>query len=227
MHISPALLIAHILLIISWLGIDVGVFSSSFVMRRPNMSTETRLTVRGIMRWLDLAPRLSLILMVPVSVGLARSSGWGLTGTEEWVIWIVFIGGVAWAAGSVWAFRATGPTGRSARGPAMFGRLDGGLRAVASGFFLLTGIWSLAGDGPWNVSWLAWKAILFGLIIAFGLWIRVAARRYHPALHDLLENGESPERLARLNRDIRGVYPPVLAIWSMLIVMVVLAVVRP
>jgi hypothetical protein len=227
MHQAPVLLVVHILLTVAWLGVDVGVFTSSFVMRRPNMTTETRLTVRSIMRNLDLAPRLSLILMIPVAVGLSHQTGWGLQDTPEWVIWVVFGAGIVWAGASVAAFRATGPTGRAPSWAARFAMADGLLRGVASAFFLVTGIWSLVGDGPWHVDWLAWKASLFGSIIAFGLWIRVAARRYHPALAELLEEGETPERLARLNRDIRGVYPPVLLIWSLLVVMIVLAVARP
>lgn len=227
MHTSPALLTVHILLLVAWLGVDVGVFSSSFVMRRPGMSIETRLTVRRIMRSLDLAPRLSLILMIPVAIALSHETGWGLVFTPEWVLWIVGLAGIGWAAGSVWAFRATGPTGSAGPGPTRFARADGALRAIASLFFLSTGIWSLVGAGPWYAPWIAWKSTLFGAIIAMGLWIRVAARRYHPALAELLEEGETPERLERINRDIRGVYPPVLMIWSSLVFMVILAVWRP
>lgn len=227
MHTSPALLIVHILLLVAWLGVDVGVFSSSFVMRRPGLSIETRLTVRKLMRSLDLAPRLSLILMIPVVLALTHATGWGLGGTPEWGFWAVAIAGIGWAAGSVWAFRATGVTGKATNGPTWFARADGALRAAASLFFLSTGLWSLTGMGPWYGNWIAWKATLFGAIIAMGLWIRIAARRYHPALEELLEQGETPERLERLNRDIRGVYPPVLMIWSSLVVMVILAVWRP
>lgn len=227
MHSAPALLILHILLLVAWLGIDVGVFSSSFVMRRPNMSTETRLTVRRIMRSLDLAPRVSLILMIPVALALTHATGFGLNGVPDWLLWLVGVGGLTWAGVSVVSFRATGPTGTAPEWAASFARVDGGLRGAASAFFLATGVWSLVGDGPWNAPWVAWKAAIFGAIIAMGLWIRVAARRYHPALADLLENGESEERLARVNEKIRGVYPPVLLIWSSLVLMTVLAVVRP
>ncbi len=227
MHSASALLILHILLLVAWLGIDVGVFSSSFVMRRPNMSTDTRMTVRGIMRSLDLAPRVSLILMIPVAIALAHTTGFGLTNMPDWLLWPIGAGGLAWAGVSVVSFRATGPTGVAPDWAASFAKVDGALRAAASVFFLSTGVWSLTGDGPWNADWVAWKSAIFGAIIAMGLWIRVAARRYHPALAELLQHGESDERLAAVNEKIRGVYPPVLLIWSSLILMVILAVVRP
>ncbi len=227
MHTSPALLTIHILLLVAWLGIDVGVFASSFVMRRPNMTTETRLAVRGLMRNLDLAPRISLILMIPVALLLTRSTGWGLTAVSESVLWLVAVAATAWAGFSVVSFRATGPTGSAPDWAARFARLDWGLRAAASVFFVITGMHSLTGSGIWGAGWIAWKATLFGAIIAMGLWIRVAAKAYHPALAELLHEGETPERLAAVNQKIRGVYPPVLMIWATLIVMVILAVYRP
>ncbi len=227
MHSAPVLLILHILLLVAWLGVDVGVFSSSFVMRRPNMSTDARLTVRGIMRSLDLAPRISLILMIPVAIALAHTTGFGLVGTPDWLLWLVGLGGLAWAGASVVSFVATGPTGTAPKWASSFATADGALRGIAAAFFFATGVWSLLGDGPWNASWVAWKSLIFGAVIAMGLWIRVAARRYHPALADLLENGESEERLARVNKKIQGVYPPVLLIWLSLVLMVILAVFRP
>lgn len=227
MHGAPTLLTLHILLLVAWLGVDVGVFSSSFVMRRPGLSIESRLTVRKIMRSLDLAPRVSLILMIPVALGLSHATGWGLNQTPDWALWATGLGAIVWAAASVVSFRATGPTGSAPAWASAFARLDGGVRAVASLFFLSTGIASLTSGGLWNADWVALKATLFGAIIAMGLWIRIAARKYHPALADLLENGETPDRLERINRDIRGVYPPVLLIWTSLIVMVAISMFRP
>lgn len=225
-----ALLILHILLLVAWLGIDVGVFYSSFVMRRPAMSTDARKQVRHVMVTLDLAPRLSLILMVPVGLGLANVTGFGFSsydaGVVSTVLWVVALGAIAWSLATVWAFRRRG---QGASSPALtgFGRADVMGRVVVASGFLILGVWSVAGGGPLAPMWLAWKATIFGLIVVAGLWIRVAVRQYHPALADLLAHGESPERLDAVNRSIRGVYPAVLAVWSGLIVMVVLSVVRP
>lgn len=223
---ASALLILHLLLLVAWLGIDVGVFTSSFVMRRPGMSTETRLAVRRLMLSLDLAPRLSLILMIPVALGLSRATGWGLANVPEWVFWAAGLLGAVWSGVSVVSVRRGIRGSTPVWGPG-FSQLDQILRAVASLFFLLTGVMSLAGDGPWLGRWLAWKATLFGVIIILGLWIRRAAGKYRPAFTELLEKGESPQRLMEVNRRIRGVYPPVLGVWCLLVVMVILAVTRP
>ncbi len=225
-----ALLITHILLLVAWLGIDVGVFYSSFVMRRPGMSTEARQQVRHVMVMLDLAPRLSLILMVPVGLGLANMTGFGFSGYDSGavatILWAITVLAIAWSVATVWAFRrrSAGSTSSALSG---FARADVVGRIVVAAGFLYIGVWSVVGIGPLAPAWLGWKATIFGLIVVAGLWIRVAVRRYHPALADLLENGESAERLDAVNRSIRGVYPAVLAVWSGLIVMVMLSVVRP
>lgn len=224
---GSVLLILHILLLVAWLGIDVGVFTSSFVMRRPGLSTETRIALRRLMVSLDLAPRVSLILMIPVAVGLSRATGWGLGGVPEWILWATGLLGAIWAGMTVVSVRRLGLNESPPPWVRAFGSLDQALRAVASLFFFATGVLSLTGAGPWLGVWVAWKSTLFGLIIAVGLWIRVAARRYRPALAELLDKGESPPRLMQVNRRIRGVYPPVLLVWCLLIVMVILAVTKP
>jgi len=224
------LLIAHLLLLVSWLGIDVGVFYSSFVMRRPGLSTDTRKQVRHVMITLDLAPRLSLILMVPVALGLAHMTRFGFlrydSGMMDALLWALAAITVLWAVATAIVFfrRQVTPTASSV---AAFDRFDWGARAVVAAGFLGLGLWSLFGEGPLGPDWLSWKATLFGLIVAAGLWIRVAARRYRPALMDLLENGESPERLAAVNRTIRGVYPAVLSVWAGVVAMVIISVIRP
>jgi hypothetical protein len=225
-----ALLVLHILLLVAWLGIDVGVFYSSFVLRRPGLSTDARSEVRRVMVTLDLAPRVSLILMVPVGLGLAHLTGFGFSSydpdTVEVVLWIVAAAAIVWAGATAWAFRRRT---RDAGDPAVraFDGIDRIARWALSAGFVTLGVWSLAADGPLTPKWLAWKATLFGLIVAAGLWIRFAAARYRPALAELLEHGESPERLAAVNAAIRGVYPAVLAVWTGLVVMVGLSVVRP
>jgi hypothetical protein len=223
---TQALLVLHLLLLVAWLGVDVGVFYSSFVLRREGLTTETRREIRRIMVALDLGPRVSLILMIPVALGLAYLTGLGLrTGSSALgpvVLWLIAGGAVLWAAGTIWAFRRS-PSNK----PRWFGRLDVTLRVLASAGFISLGLASLGGSGPLGPRWLAWKALLFGVIIALGLGIRLAAARYRPALEELLTQGESPERLAAVNRSIRGVYPLVLAVWGILILITVIAVTKP
>ncbi len=224
------LLVLHILLLVSWLGVDVGVFYSSFVMRRVGLATESRLAVRKIMTTLDLAPRVSLILMIPVALGLTYVTGFGFTEVDQRVavpvLWAIALSAIVWAAVSVRAFfsRTADPGARWLRS---FNRIDVAARATAAAAFIYVGITSIQGLGPFTPLWLGLKSLVFGLVIAAGLWIRVAAGKYRPALAELLEQGESAERLAEVNRRIRGVYPAVLTVWTGVILMLVIAVFRP
>jgi hypothetical protein len=224
------LLVAHILLLVSWLGIDVGVFYSSFVMRRPGLSTDARTQVRHVMTTLDLAPRISLILMAPVGLGLAYLTKFGFFEYDETamesLLWAFAAVAIAWAiATAVVFFRR--PDRPDSRAIGLFDRFDWYARVVVAAGFLVLGIWSLTGDGPLAPDWLSWKATLFGLIVLAGLWIRLAAKQYRPALLDLLDNGESEERLARVNQTIRGVYPAVLTVWAGVVAMVFISIIRP
>ncbi len=226
------LLVAHVLLLVYWLGTDVGVFYGSFVMCRPGMTTETRIAVRRMMRMLDLAPRVALILMIPVALGLAYTSRFAFNGDGRAEIGVALWGlaamAIAWAGLSVWSFRhaiaGTGPQ----RAIRAFVRFDWAARVIASAFFVSTGAATLAGAADVYVTdWLAWKATLFGVVIVLGLGIRLAARRYLPALQAVLDHGDGDGRLGALNRSIRAVYPPVLAVWALLVVITVVSVVKP
>ena len=215
------LLGVHIVLVIAWLGIDVGVFTSSFVMRRPGLSAETRTTIRRLMRALDLAPRISLLLMIPVALTLARLSGWGLSNVPAWVFWLIAVVFVAMAVASVGQFMTAEWI------PTWFGRADWWLRVLASAGFLVLGLASLTGSDWLSANWLAWKALLFGVLIALGLRIRTEVGTYAPHMDRLIQDGETPEVLADVATAIRRVYVLVVGVWSGLVIMIFIAVLRP
>ena len=102
--------LVHIFLLVAWLGIDVGVFYTSIVLRRAGLSGETRLVLTRLLTFIDLAPRLSLIFMVPVGLGLAYASGLGLDELGSGAMNALFWGTVAvafvWSSSTVWSMRA-------------------------------------------------------------------------------------------------------------------------
>jgi hypothetical protein len=209
-------LVIHVFLFVAWLGIDVGVFYSSFVIRRPGLSSDARIELRRVMRGLDLAPRLSLVLMIPAGVGLARLTGLGAVGLPASAIWLVTAIVIAWAVAIVMSFRALDQLGRRRSGhPVLpgFARIDLVLRLAAVAFFVTTGAWSVVAGGIWTAQHVAWKALLFGLVVAAGLWIRVSARDFTPALREVVLAGETPELLARMDAAMHRTYPAVLTVW--------------
>jgi|SRR5690625_1657684 len=214
----------HILLFVAWLGIDVGVFSSSFIVRRRGMSNETRVVLRRLMRALDLAPRLSLILMIPVATSLAYTTGKGLDGAPEAMFPVLAGLAVLWVLASLWVFKSLGLMShetdtRVCARVRVVGNIDLSLRAVFSAIFIAFGVAYMFGSGPWHVQTIAWKSTLFGIVIACGIWIRIGGKDFGPALAMVLHENAGESALIRMDRAMYRVYPAIIWIWVSLLVM--------
>ena len=66
----------HILLLVFWVGTDVGVFIAAKWSERSALSIETRQTVLQLGMVLDRLPRSALTLIIPSGCQLAVASGW-------------------------------------------------------------------------------------------------------------------------------------------------------
>ena len=75
----------HVLLFVYWLGADLGVFYASRFRRDPQISPESRLLVTRIARDIDMAPRTTLVLMLPSGFTLAATRGY-LSFSDSWLI---------------------------------------------------------------------------------------------------------------------------------------------
>lgn len=216
----------HILLLVSWLGIDVGVFYASAHLRKPDLAPETRVVVMRIMAGLDRGARISLVLLVPVSVGLARAAGLGLGGVSAGsigaVFWILAVAAWAWVAAFLWSQSAED----SARRLAVWRVVNRAAHVGVMLFFGVTGVLTLTGTHRYWADHVALKSVIFSAIVALGLWIDVMLRDIGPAFAALVD-GESEDTLDRFDRAIRRGYVPVLLIYAGLIAVVVISVVRP
>lgn len=225
---ESSLRVLHVVLLVTWVGIDVGVFLSSFVIRRPGLSADARVEIRRIMRALDLAPRLSLVLMAPVALGLASATGLDGGHVPMALHGLVSVVAIGWVLAMITGYRrldAVGaPTGPANGFDRVFPRIDLALRVVVIVGFGATGIVSLLGVGPWPAPHIAWKSLLFGLTVAAGLWIRIAARGFTPALREVVEIEETPDRLRRMDRAMHRAYPAVLSVWVGVLAMAVLGI---
>jgi hypothetical protein len=221
--------VVHVLLLVTWLGIDVGVFYSSFVLRRRALGGEARSAVGQVMLTLDLAPRISMILAVPVAVGLAYASGLGLwdlsSGEAETLFWALVAVAFVWIAALLRSVRLR-EAGRGAGYVRGFRWANRGLRMLVAAFFVVTGALSLTGTHEFWVHHVALKAVVFAGVIVVGTLIDPAARDFGPALQDIVANGETPERLERLNCSLRYAYPLVLTVYAGLITLAVLGIGR-
>lgn len=215
------LALVHVLLLVYWLGGDLGVFYSAGFLIKPELSVATRLTVMKILHFLDQAPRICLVLVMPVGTTLGLRGGY--LQFDPMLLWPIWIFSAAW----LWmvltlATRARTPLGQRVA------KIDLVVRFVVIVALLAASLTSFAGAGPATGSnWLAAKLLIYALLIANGLAIRVAFRPFGPAFGALVQNGSSPEVEATLARAVHRVRPVVLTLWFLLLVEAYLGLAKP
>lgn len=224
-----ALSIVHVFLFVAWIGVDVGVLYTSFRLRRVGLSAETRLELARVLVFLDRSPRWSMLLMVPIALSLAFVGRLGLSGLSDGELNAIFWPIVALMLVMCWALVRFENETAAGRTDTLFVKAyTWTLNTIKAGIFvafLTTGIASLAGaEGLWATDLIAWKAVLFACVVLAGQWIEWSFRDFGPAFGDLLANGETPERHARLNRAVKGAYPPVLTLYGIVIATAILGI---
>jgi hypothetical protein len=157
-------LYVHILLLVFWLGADVGVYLSMIFIRDSRLDYRTRVTIVRLAFYIDLAPRFAFALMVPVGVELARGIGV-----------LPRSGGLrvaAWATGLAWcALHVTALLRKGTALAASLRRANVAFEAVAGLALTTLGAVALVGFGPAWPPWFATKLLLFGLIFLVVLGI--------------------------------------------------------
>ncbi len=214
------LVMAHLLLFVYWLGADFGVFYSTRYVTDPSLSIEARLTASRILLALDQLPRVCLLLMLPVGFTLAARLG------------IVPLGdallAAIWLAALLWVASVITQHVRHGRPPTqLLARIDLPLRVALALGLAGVGLLSLLGDGPVTAGWLAAKLLVFGIIVAAGLGIRIVFAPFGPAFARLLAEGSSPEVEAVIQRSLARSKPFVLIIWAGILAAAWLGLTKP
>jgi hypothetical protein len=217
----PTLVYAHLLLFVLWLGADVGVFLlGQHFRKRALYSLDQRIALLKLLVIVDLTPRSAWALMVPLSLTVSRAGGW-------WDVPIALVV-ASWLIAAVWLWlvfdaHAHDMTPRAARDR----RWEGWLRYALAAFYLWLGLSSLLSGWPIAVGWLAWKALLFGLIFGAAIMIDVSFKPVGPQLGALLAQGSSDATelplLATMNRTRIWVW----CVYALLIATSWLGVVKP
>lgn len=170
---TRTLVAVHVLLSVTWLGIDVGVATTALLVARGDLDPDARRAFDRLRRWLELGPRASVVLTVPLVVTLLWSTGRGLGVVAVAAIWVA-AGAWLLLVGVVFAgeMRSLADGSRTAADG-----VETTLRAVVVAVFAAAGISSLAGRGPLDEPHLAAKALVFAAVVAAGTWSRAAGRR--------------------------------------------------
>ena len=96
---DPVFLLLHVLVLVYWLGGDLGAFYASRLVADPQRPAAGRVAAAKILLDIDMAPRMALIFAFPTGFALAVARGW-ISLDFAWV-WLAFALAAAWA-GLAW-----------------------------------------------------------------------------------------------------------------------------
>lgn len=147
----------HTLLFAYWLGADVGLWLAMAFIKNPALSFETRATLIRLGFYIDVFPRVTFALILPVGMQLARDLA--LYPISDGMLAAAWTIGILWSALhlGVVAFKGR-PLVRTLR------TVNKAYEAVAGLFFIGIGAVSLATGAPIAADWFALKLLLFGTI---------------------------------------------------------------
>jgi hypothetical protein len=224
----------HILMVIIWLGTDVGTFASFRRMRDATLSVSTRLSMSHLSDLLDMGPRSALVILLMLGLYMTHVGEFGLSGTVGRILAPVSaVIGVLWFIGVWHQYWVTHPPAGTTRSPMhvrfqqRFRIFDIWWRIGIAAVLAVAAVVSLAGKGPFSSAWLAWKLILFAGIVMCGVGLRFIIPRIVVCMGSIAANGSSPEREAALTRVAWPAQMTVWTIWLLIVMMSWLAVGKP
>ncbi len=222
------LVILHILLVVSWLGVDAGVFIGSHMIRNRAYDPGARFLVSRLMAYLDLGPRLSVPLTFAVGLNLAMLGGWATL--PVWVVVVTWAAMLAWCAAIVYAFvsqQRAGGEGVS-RWLRFYRRVDLWARWAWVALMAAALVTGLSGAPLFRGLWLNAKVALFMLVILLGQVLRLMPGISSMALMaNIHHHGSTPEREAALYTRLERTYPLIVGTYLCVVAAVFLGVLKP
>ena len=211
------LTLLHVLILVYWLGGDLGAYYASRFVYDADRPVPARTMAAKVLGDIDMAPRICLLLAFPTGLALAAAKGWVA------VHWIFVV--VAFLAAGVWVLIAFA-IHMDHGGGAGLKRFDVALRCAFLLGLAATGGAALAGEFTLP-RFLALKLLLLAFAVAMGLLIRRTLTPFGPAFGRLVTDGPSPEVDAALRAPIVRARPFVLAIWAALLLAAYLGIATP
>ena len=217
----PTLVYVNLLLFVLWLGADVGVFVlGQHFRRRDDYTLDQRIALLKLLVEIDMVPRTAWALMVPLSLSVVDLGNWW--DVPGWLLWGAWAIGLFWLW-LVWDAHKHDMTPRAARNRT----IEGWLRWIIGGFYLWLGGQSLIAGGPLAPDWLAWKALMFGLIFVAAIMIDVAFKPVGAQLAAVLEQGSNDETEIPLRKTMDKTRIWVWAVYILLLITAFLGNVKP
>ena len=215
---DAGIMLLHVLVLVYWLGGDLGAFYGSGLMTDPTRSLAERLMALKLLNDIDMAPRSALILAFPTGFAAAWSRGWLIV--PGWSV------ALAWIAGLVWLALAWGVHLKHGAGGAGLKRIDIAVRQVVLIALAGSGLAGLVGALAIPL-FIACKLLILAGCIALGLLVRRQLVPLFPAIIAMQENGATPEADHRIRAVIRATRPLVIGIWALILSAALLGLATP
>ncbi len=212
------LIFFHILLLVFWLGTDLGVLLGAKATERSDLSVETRVTVLKVALVLDRMPRTALTLILPSGLSLAVLLN--LVDVSNTVLGAVWAAGLAWAT-ILWVGFLNPETPLEKRVMTFNFFANGVLALAVSGI----AIGLLLGDSV--PTWLALKVLSVGLIFVAGVILDVLFKPAVDVFMSIAMEGADDQKNAAYSKAIGPVYWVVLTIYALVLIAAWLGIDKP
>lgn len=211
------LTLLHVLILVYWLGADLGAFLSASVLADASKPAPARMAAAGILLNVDMAPRMALIFALPTGLALANAKGW--LGFEPlWTV-LAFLGALVWAA-IAWRIHLA-----HGRAP-MVAQADRIWRAAFALALLWIAVAGIAGLIDLAL-FLALKLAILGLAVGLGLAIRIVLKPFEAAIGTLARGAADEATNAVIARSIGRVRILVVGLWALLLAAAYLGIAVP
>ena len=196
----------HVIGFAYWLGGDLGVFTSSYIVTNDKLSDDVRVTTTKLLFALDQAPRICMTMMLPLGAHLAwRMGALPIEATTMTVIWILSFG---WLAMVITLHKAA-----QSKGKAMLTTFDFWFRVALSLGLIGVGGAALAGSVAGIAEFVAYKLIIFGGLVGCGLIVRIKLKPFGPAFAKLAQGNATAGDNTAIRSSLDGTRPFVITIW--------------
>ncbi len=214
------LVVAHVLLFAYWLGADWGVYVTSRYVADPKLSLDERRRFLQAAFRIDLLPRISFTMLLPVGVQIAAYYGaWPFHAAFIPAVWVFAL---AWMILNVAGYlRAGTPAGDRIRG------WDQRIRVVMAPVLVGTGLWSISTGYPVAPLFIALKITVFGIMIIVGLVLRAIMKNWAVGFRRLATEGPSEAIDVLFQGSLKRARFIAYFMWSLSAVMAVLGIVKP
>jgi hypothetical protein len=220
MRMTSTIVYAHVLLMVFWLGTDIGVFIAGLRFMDSKRSLEERAAVINLGMVIDRYPRICFVAILPVGLQIAYLQGLLPALSVELLV-------LAWVLCAVWMIAVIATMrlhGRAAARPWQI--LERWFRILGFLGFTAIGIagWTRHLDVP---GWLAGKLFGFGAICLCALLLERAFAPVAVTFASIVSQGSTPERESALRAHMILTYIWVLGIYAAVLACGFLGTVKP